>query len=462
MLSFECPGVYVVRAHSADQFAQSTVEAWLNTNGLSPYTSCLWLTARPQNDIQTSLRFYLDQKNAPHLKGLNVVSIRPLFTHGGGPEGIRQLCRALNSMIVLKPALVVIEHADLWFDQGNEPLEHSHPFADMALLQRWAKHANAHIVLPCSENLAPWSVFASGLTSLNESGHMEFSPWWRKARGFVSQLWNHTPATQHGLLLHAKQFASPKHLAIRVHRLRNTHPSDYDIQVRTQGEIHEHDAPALLRLGADAVHLEDPRQPHIQTQTPHRELTSEAPLEHFAQDLHEALMPGQLTLHGNVQFATYCTMMRQLGEHWGMHSSLTRLSLLPHISPIVAVRLINFGISAGLFTLHNDSLYAFKWWATPPSDEQVLKWLKSSFHDALSSAFAGDIHILNTEGQDTMLSTLYNNPTLLPLDTLRNQGFEAPAPLSDLWTELSTHTTAPRPWTKRLNTWLSQEGIEHV
>lgn len=460
MLSFECPGVYVVRAHHADQFAQSTVEAWLTTNGLSPYKSCLWLTARPEHEIQSSLRFHLEQKHTPHLKGLDVVSIRPLLTHGGGPEGIRQLCRALNSLIVLKPALVVIEHADLWFDHGDEPLEHKHPFAEMSLFQRWAQHAKAHVVLPCPDNLAPWTVFASGLTDLNESGHMAFSPWWRKARGLVSQLWNNAPATQHGVLLHAKQFASPKQLAIRIHRLRNTYPSDFDIQVRTLGTLNEQDASLLLRLGADAVHLEDSRQ--TQTKAMPQEPLSEPALEHFAQDLHEALMPGQLTIHGNIQFASYCTMMRQLGQHWGMHSSLTRLCLLPHVSPMAAVRLINFGVSAGLFTLNNDSLYAFKWWAEPPSDAHILRWLELSFHDTLSSAFAGDIHILDLQGQDAMLNELHNNPTLLPLDTLRNQGFEAPAPLADLWTDLSTHTSAPRPWTERLNTWLPLEGIKHV
>jgi hypothetical protein len=135
MIDLPTPGAYVVRAPNAASFAQSLVQHWLDSQGETPFKSCLWLTASPKNEVRNLLEPYLLKRSqAP--KGLDVVSVRNLWAKGHATHGIRQLCRSLDTLCVLQPALVIVEHAELWFNDSNEPLVRRSPLAQIRLLNK--------------------------------------------------------------------------------------------------------------------------------------------------------------------------------------------------------------------------------------------------------------------------------------------------------------------------------------
>jgi hypothetical protein len=169
MIDLPKPGAYVVRAPHANHFSQGLVQHWLDSQEETPFRSCLWLTASPKNEVRSLLEPYL-LKRAGAPKGLDVVSVRNLWAKGHAKNGIRQLCRSLNTLCVLKPALVIIEHAELWFDDSDEPLNRQNPLAQMRLLHQWAHHAQAHVVTTVQGDLPEWSTFADGLADVSDLG----------------------------------------------------------------------------------------------------------------------------------------------------------------------------------------------------------------------------------------------------------------------------------------------------
>lgn len=452
------PGVYAVRSNDAAAFATSTVEHWLNAEGESPLKSCLWLTAKPQAELRKFLEPHLLTRHQA-LKGLDVVSIRPLLETQGGSGGVRELCRSLNSLLVLKPAQVVMEHAALWFDRGDEPLEKRNPRAKIELLHRWAQHANVRVILPIEDAFSQWCVFADGLAQADTAGEVQFSPWWPAAWGFKSSLWhspeNLTNAAEH-LVLNAAAFGDLCSLAKAIHRLRYSTAPDMAIHIETHNDLDEHVCSVLLRLGADTVvfdggqvsrWLNIPQEKIRRLQAD--ELTQNRELKNFASDLHELFMPGQLALLYSTEFAIQGLMMQDVCTRWGMHCSLTRLSLLGHMTAQTALRLANFGQAACMFTATREAVYLFKIWADPPSNADLRDWLDVCFHEKLPFIFSGDIHLLNVSEQKNLLMDLHSELEPIVFTDLRESSMTEPAGLTDVWQGVAEQVQ-DRPWSKRL------------
>ncbi len=467
MIDLPKPGAYVVRAPHANRFSQGFVQHWLDSQEETQFKSCLWLTASPKNEVRSLLEPYL-LKRAKAPKGLDVVSVRNLWAKGHAKNGIRQLCRSLNTLCVLKPALVIIEHAELWFDESDEPLNRQNPLAQMRLLHQWAGHAQAHVVTTVQGDLPEWSTFADGLADVSDKGEFEFRPWWPSQWGLQTNLWNDTNQvsklpTHH--VLDSAVFNSLKKLAQACHSLRFETDRQLGIHVQAHGEMSAQDASILLRMGADTVWLQeenienwlglsagqlDHSASYQPTQNNHDQT--------FARDLHEVFMPGLLTVVANPTFATQGLMMLQLAKQWSMHCTLTRLSLMRHMSAQTALRLANWSQATCMFTATREAIYLMKVWASEPDETSYRNWLESCFKENLSVLFSGDIQFLGEETQSELLADLHEELEPLSVQELMGSGENEPVKLAELWNEAPEALMQNRPWTQRMNALFGEEA----
>jgi len=467
MIDLPKPGAYVVRAPHANHFSQRMVQHWLDSQEETPFKSCLWLTASPKNEVRSFLAPYL-LKRAGAPKGLDVVSVRNLWAKGHAKNGIRQLCRSLNTLCVLKPALVVIDHAELWFDDSEEPLNRQNPLAQMRLLHQWAHHAQAHVVTTVQGDLPEWSTFADGLADVSDQGDFEFRPWWPSQWGLQTNLWNDN--TQRSQLpvhhvLDSGVFGNLKELALGCHSLRFGADDQQGIHVQAHGDISAQDASVLLRMGADTVWLQEENietwlgissmQVHkptlIQPATGNQQNT-------FARDLHEVFMPGLLTVVPNPTFAKQGLMMLQLAKQWSMHCTLTRLSLMRHMTAQTALRLANWSQATCVFTATREAIYLLKMWTEEPNEVDYRSWLESCFRENLPVLFSGDIQFLGEETQSELLADLHEELEPLSVDDLMGTDQNEPVKLAELWDEAPEALNQDRPWTQRLSALLSENA----
>lgn len=459
MIDLPKPGTYVVRAPKAEAFAQDIVQHWLDSQEETPFKSCLWLTASPTRNVRNMLEPYLIQRSkAP--KGLEVVSVRNLWAKGHALNGIRQLCRSLDTLCVLQPALVVIEHAELWFNDIEEPLDRRNPMTNMRLLHQWAMHANAHVVTPVHGDLPEWSVFADGLADVDRHGDFEFRPWWPTQWGLQTSLWNDTStlkSLQTHQVLDSRVFGGVKNLAHACHSLRFGENAVQGIHVQAHGELSTQDASVLLRLGADSVWL---KQTSIETWLGlnpaqiHATVPSEEPAQlhgaNFARDLHEVFMPGQLTVIANPAFAVQGLMMLQIAKHWNMHCTITRLSLMRHMTAQTALRLANWSQATCMFTATREAIYVLKIWEMEPDETHYRQWLESCFSENLPVLFSGDIQFLGHDKQAELLSDLHEELEPLSVEDLMAYDTSEPAKLAELWSDTPGQGHSDRAWIRRM------------
>lgn len=467
MIDLPKPGAYVVRAPHANRFSQSLVQHWLDSQEETPFKSCLWLTASPKNEVRSLLEPYL-LKRAGAPKGLDVVSVRNLWAKGHAKNGIRQLCRSLNTLCVLKPALVIIEHAELWFDDSKESLDRQNPLAQMRLLHQWAHHAQAHVVTTVQGDLPEWSTFADGLADVSDFGEFEFRPWWPSQWGLQTNLWNDTSELSKLPMHHVLDstvFGNLKQLAQASHSLRFENDKQHGIHIRTHGEVSAQDASVLLRMGADTVWLHEQNMEtwlgldtgQVNKPSTHDYLPK-THLNTFSRDLHEVFMPGLLTVVANPTFAAQGLMMLQLSKQWSMHCTLTRLSLMRHMTAQTALRLANWSQATCVFTATREAIYLLKMWDSEPDEASYRQWLESCFRESLPVLFSGDIQFLGEETQSELLADLHEE--LEPLSVLDLMGSDQneSSKLAELWDETPEALNQNRPWTQRLNALLSEDA----
>lgn len=464
MINLPKPGAYVLRAPHAEKFSQGLVQHWLDSQEETSFNACLWLTTSPQREVHNMLGPYMGHRaRAP--KGLDVVSVRDLWRKGHSHTGIRQLCRSLNTLCVLKPCLVIIEHAGLWFNQESEALNRRNPMSHMRLLHQWALHARASVVTVVQGDLPQWSVFADGLADVNERGDFEFCPWWPTQWGMQTNLWT-DPNQMIQLPIHhvldSQLFGGLKQLAQACHRLRFSENAACSIHIQAHSELSPLDASVLLRMGADSVMLnhEDPEiWLGLSKDKIHRPDAKNLPdSEHainFARDLHEVFMPGLLTLVSNPTFATHGLMMLELAQRWSMHSTITRLSLMRHMTAQTALRLANWSKATCIFTATREAIYVLKIWEEAPDEPIYRRWLDSCFREELATLFSGDIQFVGMEKQTELLADLNEELEPLSVEDLMAADPNEPVKLAELWDENRDMTHTNRPWLKRMTQLLS-------
>jgi hypothetical protein len=464
MIDLPKPGAYVVRTPNARIFSQVMVQHWLDSQEDTPFKSCLWLTASPQHEVHSMLEPYLKARKSA-LKGLDIVSIRNLWAKGHAKNGIRQLCRSLNTLCVLQPALIIIEHAELWFDDSKESLDKRNPLAHMRLLHQWTRHAKAHVITPIQGDLPEWSVFADGLLDVGPLGEVEFRPWWPTQWGLQTNLWTEPSQLvriQTQIILDTELFSNLKVLAQACHRLRFGSTHLQGIHIQAHGELSTQDASVLLRMGADSVWFIVEKietwlgldSAQLQKLDPDF-LSRQTPLlltpDLFARDLHEVFMPGLLTIVSSKTFSRHGLMMLQLSKRWDLKCTITRLSLMRHMTAKTALRLANWAMATCVFTATREAIYVLKIWSEDPDEHAHRTWLESCFRENLNVLFSGDIQFIGENSQSTLLADLYEEPEPISIENLIEEDLDEPELLAELWDESPETLTLKRPWSQRMH-----------
>ncbi|MCQ8895418.1 hypothetical protein NQT62_03065 [Limnobacter humi] len=461
MLQATLAGVYAIRSANAQGTAQAMVQSWLRQDALwTDIRGCLWMTASPQSHVRQFLQPYL-QRRAAAPKGLDVVSVRHLWSRGGGEDGVQQLCRSLHGLVVLKPGLVILEHPSLWFDHGQAALSELNPLFQMRLMQRWARYANCRVLLCIEGEIPHWCAFADGLAELDERGEPEFLPWWPSASETLkSALWNPSEPAEDlpSLQVRERDCGSLQQLGHTVHSARFNAHHALRIVVYLNNPETLADASVLLRLGADEVRL-------VQTVSPSEDaaatlvtpaLVDDAQGLLFSRDLHEIFMPGQLSLLSNHAFARLGLMMLEVATHWGMQCTITRLSLQGHVTAQTAMKLVNFGDAACMFTATREAIYLMKLWSHKPTDGSLDEWLAQCFRERIPVIASGHVHVQDNDSQADLLMDLEGELEPIAPEVLMTDPLHAPAQLAEVWfdPEAIGHQ---RPWGQRLQGWSQKQ-----
>jgi hypothetical protein len=279
--------------------------------------------------------------------------------------------------------------------------------------------------------------------------------------GLQTSLWN-DPGAMAGVpthqILDSQIFGSLKKLARACHDLRFGDNALHGIHVQAHGELSTQEASVLLRLGADSVWL---KQTSIETWLGlkpaqiHAALPSEepAPLHgtNFARDLHEVFMPGQLTVLSNPTFAVQGLMMLQIVQRWEMHCTVTRLSLMRHMTAQTALRLANWAQATCLFTATREAIYVLKVWESEPDETHYRQWLESCFRESLPVLVSGDIQFLGHDKQAELLTDLHEEMEPLSVEDLMANETGDSAKLVELWNDSPEQNHSDRPWIQRIS-----------
>tara|TARA_Y100000814_G_scaffold120842_1_gene86588 strand:- start:192 stop:704 length:513 start_codon:yes stop_codon:yes gene_type:complete len=169
-------------------------------------------------------------------------------------------------------------------------------------------------------------------------------------------------------------------------------------------------------------------------------------------------MPGLLTVVANPTFAAQGLMMMQLAKRWSMHCTLTRLSLMRHMTAQTALRLANWSQATCVFTATREAIYLLKVWTSEPDEASYRGWLESCFRENLPVLFSGDIQFLGEETQSELLADLHEELEPLSVQDLMGVDENKPVKLAELWDEAPEALNQNRPWTQRLNALLSEDA----
>lgn len=462
------PGVYVIRTQSAETLTQHWLRLWLNNKHNGQFNACLWLTNQPATEIQNFLSPFLKGPKR-NTRGLDVISTRPTLKQGRAGTDIRGLCRALDTHMLLSPSLVVIERPDLWINCERISLVESSPLRQMMLLQRWAAFHKAVVVLPLVGRLTSWAAFADGLGQLEAQSTRLVHSWWTTQWGKTSELWGDLPdrraaqGSRFGIRLSKAEHLP--FLARSVYQLRFQRAEPCEISVVSRHFLSEAENTMLLRLGANAVITDEKAWQLAQGESTdgiewladHAHEQTEPIGSHFAQDLHEALTPGQLVLLSSRDFAVNCLEVIAQAERWGLCCTITRLSLLNHVTASQAARLLNplETRASALATL--DGVYLFRVWSGQPDSDSLGDWLSGCFQDDRSTLFGGLVHYHDAHAQIELLRAISREREALSSIDLEPKDLGERTSLIDVWRDDPARGRLRRPWMRRLEKLLQME-----
>lgn len=452
-------GVYIVRTQDARQFAATCVLDWVKNPQSSRFRSCLWLTTQPVKTIEAILKPHLQSSNKA-LRGLDVISVRKLSPAQRKKASAKTLCKSLDTLSVLSPRLVVVEDMGLWLNTRPDKLLESSPLFQLGTLQSWAHLRAASVMLPLEESLPPWSAFVDGLADETPEHDTLFKPWWPTPWGKISGLWNDTnfknPQTRH-LVFDLNQTKNLGQLAKYVYMQRFLHKQAVYIHALLNASVSPTQAALLLRLGADTVVSETAGWsaefglPTQQTQATQPDLLSKSGFaDDFAKDFQEILTPGQLCLVTSERFCASAVMLIKVSKRWGFECSLTRLSLLNHVTAHDAASLIDLHTLQACALATQEAIYLFRIWTIAPSDERLEQWVEDSFKGPNAAIFGGLMHYTQATAQIQLLHTLWADTQVLTQAELELPIHDDIQTLTDVWVQTDP-AQRQQPWTENLN-----------
>ncbi|MDX1667845.1 MAG: hypothetical protein R3194_00370 [Limnobacter sp.] len=454
MLEFHDHGTYCLRLSSVSEQMLDLIDDWARMDSLPELKRLTWLTTVDESTLEHRLWPLLSNRTQ-RLKGLDVIAVDGRHTVGN----IKDLCRLIASASPLSPGVVFVEHLENWVSQETGKLIQTDQALQIHQLNQWCRKKGLSVVALIGETLPAWSTFTHGLTELSLEGERSLTPWWLQAWGYQGGLWHFEPDTDNKQwLLDGQYYSSMGELGRDLYLLRLHADSDTGIHVRlSRWEHNSTDAVALLRLGADSVirDLGEWKETHPRSAT-HLKIfdrsdlpIDKAVLDSFGPSLQEIFTPGQLKFLSAAEFSIQNMMTTRLANRWNVSCSLTRLSLLNHISATQAARLTNMLSMQCSALATSEAIYLFRVWEHKPEEEVLNEYLNTCFSVAIPSLFAGASHFLQEETIRTVLRSLSSHQAVVVSDDLSDTFVTQASSLDDVWMTADANPDR-RPWIDRL------------
>lgn len=455
------PGVYTLRTSKATDLALNLSSFWLLGEQFQQFKSVLWISLEADQVLYPQVIPMLES-TVVHPRGFNLISIKSSVENQKIRGGSDHFTDMLSSLLVFNPSLILVEGLDNWLGAASEPLLNRNPILQTRYLRKWCRQTHTSVVSITDRELPIWSGFCDGLAEVSVEGTLLSESWWNEGSAFVSTLWNppeypHTPSNT--LTLTNTDFDNVGDLAKAIYKHRFVDGDERFLRIHTHSPQVYSKAPVLIRMGADQVCMAQSSLPNSNTQPELKtELKSDLSPEleaSFTNTLHETFTPGQLTAVSTEQFAIHGLMLLDLSRTWGIHCSLSRMSLMPHVSAIQAGKLLDLGQLQSCVTITVEAFYFFRFWPAEPQEETMNQWLVNCFQGPIQSLFVGQVHYTD---ERQMLSVLRDISlqeqavTLMDLDL----AWEAASDIANIWQE-GQISEGKRPWLPRLRKLLKLE-----
>lgn len=462
MERFNVPGIYCVRTEKPAELVLNTIPKWAQYSTLADIKGFCWLTSTADQTLVDELGPLIHHRGR-RLKGLDVISMSNRPSVGQ----VRDLVKLLDSACPLRPGVVWIENLEQWLSDQGWAIFRMDSLQQIRFLSRWCEKRKVTIIGLIEKDLPVWSSFANGLADMDGNGEVLFCPWWQKDWGYSGSLWNSSPlpSIEKHYVVEPAHFKGVEELSRAIFNFRLHATEEFGLHVFTGQLPATLHAPALLLLGADTVfenHKDWERENGIDLKRcealkPEMCKAEDGDSE-FGLVLQEIFAPGQLKYLDSVSFANQCLMLANQTRDWGVHCTLTRLSILRHVSASQAARLTdNLNLNAcGLATA--EAVYLFRLWEEPPTPEQMEAWLEAAFSVPMASLFAGISHYQQLDALRTILESLHDYKAAVVAQDIEDNYMDNASALTDIW-ESETGQSAQRPWLARLS---SLAGISHL
>lgn len=464
MLKLQTHGVFCVRHESGHTPVFDWIATWLAQEAYTDFKACLWITSEPIDGLQASLNPHL-RKYPKRARALDIIHVRDepsAYVHFSST--LKALVRAIASTSIRQPTLVFIDNLEHWLETADGTTEKKNLLGQLTSLNQWTRNNRTTIVASIRGDFPQWTPHASGLVDINHDGSVGFHAWWQYPWGSVAHIWNFgadLPDSVH-YLLRTTDFETLHGLGNALYNARLMQPEARYIHVQTTEESAYRLGPALMRLGADTV-FHDRRgwTEHQGIQINHTKPLPMPPMdsksgsldpEGFGSILQEIYAPGLLRFVDAKSFSSSGLMLCQVATEWGLRPSLSRLSMLRHISPMQAARLTNRSQLRACLLATTEAIYLFRIWSNDPTDALLDDWLNNSFQASTASLFAGGAHYLSVDAIKRVLISL-NETTeaLVDADVLDEDTTDAADSLADIWDPSQNLSTHDRPWLARLS-----------
>jgi hypothetical protein len=455
------PGVYTLRTGQATELALNLSSFWLLGEQYQAFKSVLWISLEADKVLYPQVMPLLESA-VRHPRGFNLISIKNSVADQTIRGGSDHFTDMLSSLLVFSPSLILVEGLNNWLGAASEPLLNRNPILQTRYLRKWCRETKTSVVSIVDGALPIWSGFCDGLADVSVEGSLLSESWWNEGEKFVSTLWNvadlqHTSANMR--VLKNSDFRNVGVLAKAIYQHRFVNGDDRFLRVETSIPQVYSKAPVLIRLGADQVAM-TPNSPAVTPSTANKSLTDLVPEveANFTNTLHETFTPGQLTAVSTEQFAINGMMLLDLSRTWGVHCSLSRMSLMPHINATQAGKMLDLGNLQSCLTITSEAFYFFRFWPSEPQEAELYAWLSSCFQTPIQSLFVGQVHYTDERQQLSVLRDISLQMEAFTLPEL-DLGWEAAPDISKLWQE-GNLTEYQRPWLPRLRKLLKLE--EHA
>lgn len=144
-------------------------------------------------------------------------------------------------------------------------------------------------------------------------------------------------------------------------------------------------------------------------------------------------------------------MLCHVADLWQLHPSLTRLSLLGHVSAKQAAKFTTNAQLKAIILATSEALYIFRLWDEAPTEALLDDWITTNYASSTESLFAGEVHHLDKQPIERLLLSLDEaTHVILETDLLEEAALAAKERLSEIWNPLTDGSAQNRPWLKRL------------